>query len=151
MKNHIVKNIDTFIEYKFGAINQMATIYISRWVAKGFNPMYWVENNHGKIDYDEMIVLILSIFRSELKMFLPLTFENELYLEAYEKMEKSLEKKEYRKLNTDYIDTHNIKLNIIREDVTLTLKEYFKRNGEKGEENVKYNRTKTQKIKSYYK
>jgi len=70
-------------------------------------------------------------------MFLPLTFENELYLEAYEKMEKSLQKKEYMKLNSDYIDIHNIKLNIIKEDVILTLKEYFKRNGEKGEENVK--------------
>lgn len=137
MKSHTVKNIDDFVEYRFGNISQMATIYIFRWVDKGFNPIYWVENTHGKIDYDEMVVLILSIFRSELKMFLPLTFENELYLEAYEKMEKCLEKKEYLKLNTDYIDVHNIKPNIIREDVILTLKEYFKQNGEKGKINVK--------------
>ena len=133
MKNHT----NDLVEYKFGSITKMATIYILRWVNKGFNPMYWVENNHGKIDYDEMAVLILSIFSSELKMFLPLTFENELYLEAYEKMEKSLEKKEYGKLNTEYIGIHSIELSVIRKDVLLTLKSYFEEYRKKGEKNVK--------------
>ncbi len=128
---------EELIDYGYGAINHMATNYILRWVNKGFNPMYWVENNHGKIDYDEMVVLILSMFRSELKMFLPLTFENETYLEIYEKMEKTLEKAVYMKLNTEYIEIHNIDLNIIKEDVVLTLKEYFEKNGKKGEKNVK--------------
>lgn len=136
MKNNTIKNIDDLVEYEFGAINQMATIYILRWVNKKFNPIYWIENNHGQMDYDEMGVLVLKIFQEQLKFFIPLTFENEYYLKAYEKIDKVLKKSVSKNLNTEYIEIHDIELKVIRKDVLSTLKNYFKENGEKGEENV---------------
>ena len=108
-----------------GVINQLTSKYILKFVDKKFNPIYWTENNHGKIDYDEMGVLVLKIFQEQLKFFIPLTFENELYLQAYEKMEKTLNKLAPTKLNSAYVNTHNIDLKIIKKDVALTLKKYF--------------------------
>ena len=137
MKTLTEENIDDLMESKFGTINDMATSYILRWVDKKFNPIYWVENNHGSIDYDEMVVLVLTIFKSEIKMFLPLTFENEIYLRAYEEMEKSLDKKELKKLNAEYIDIHEIELSVIRKDTVLILKNYFKEYKKKEKRNVK--------------
>jgi hypothetical protein len=108
-----------------GLVSQLTTKYILKFVDNKFNSIYWTENNHGKIDYDEMGVLILQIFQEQLKYFIPLIFENETYLQAYENMEKVLNKLEPRILNTNYIETHNIDLEIIRKDVTSVIKRYF--------------------------
>ena len=121
-----------------GGITSMATSYIQRWINKKFNPIYWAENNHGKMEYEEMAILILTLFKSEMKMFLPLIFEDECYMTAYNTIEKSLERKELKKINYTFIEEYNIDLNVVRKDVVLTLNNYFKASKEKmeGEKNV---------------
>ena len=145
-KSEIISDDEFLKEYEKGLMDEMSngyisnitTSYIQRWINKDFNPIYWIENNHGKMEYEEMAILVLTIYKSEIKMFLPLTFENDCYLKAYQKMEDALEKKELKKLNTEFIDTYDIDINVIRKDAVMTLKNYFQASKEKleGEKNV---------------
>jgi hypothetical protein len=109
-------------------IIEMATKYIAKYVDTKFNSMYWISGKrrgHGSADYDEMPKIILHIMREQLFVVVPLLFEDEKALNRYEMMKERLNNLP-EKMNTKYIEIHQINIEEIRKDVSLTLCRSFR-------------------------
>lgn len=119
-------NKDQLIHYD--SITEMASRYIIKYVDNRFDPMYWMfgaKRGHGKVDYDEMPKIILQIMREQLFIVVPFILEDEKTSIMYEMMEKELNKLS-KKLNKEYIEIHQIDIEEIRKDISLTLCYTFK-------------------------
>ena len=112
----------------YDSITDMAGKYIIKYVDRRFSPMYWISGGrrgHGRIDYDEMPKVILHIMKEQLFIVIPLILEDENAYKNYKQMKAKLNELP-EKINEDYIDTHKINLDEMREDVLLTLFHTFK-------------------------
>ena len=104
-------------------ILEMASKYITKYVDSKFHDMYWISGKrrgHGSIDYDEMPKVILHLMREQLFVISPLIMGDEKATKRYEVMKDTLNKIP-EELNKNYIETHNINIEEIRKDVSLTL------------------------------
>ncbi len=122
------KEEEELLDYGYGTINHMATIFIIKYVDKTFSPVYWIEHTHGSIDYNEMPKLILHQMKEQLKIFLPLTLEKETLKKAYIKIDETLNKLPNEKRNDEYIDTHKIDINEINKAIIDIFLQYFQAN-----------------------
>lgn len=112
----------------FDNLTDMATTYIIKYVDARFNPMYWQikgRRGHGSIDYDEMPKVILHIMKEQLYITIPFILEEPDSEIMYDIMKEKLCQLP-EKINKNYIDTHNIDIEEIRKDVSLTLFHTFK-------------------------
>lgn len=112
----------------FESITEIASKHIIKYVDNRFDPMYWMFGairGHRKIDYDEMPKIILQLMREQLFIVVPFILEDEKTSIMYEMMEKELNKLS-KKLNKEYIEIHQIDIEEIRKDVSLTLCRSFR-------------------------
>lgn len=112
----------------YTSITEMASKYIIKYVDRRFSDMYWISGGRrgfGSIDYDEMPKLILYLMKKQLFIVFPFILENENNFQMYTMMKDTLNKLP-DKMNTEYINIHNIDIEEIREDVVLTLAHIFR-------------------------
>ncbi len=112
----------------YTSITEMASKYIIKYVDRQFSDMYWLSGGrrgHGSIDYDEMPKLILYLMKEQLFIVLPFILEDESNFKMYTMMKDTLSKLP-DKINTEYINIHNIDIEEIRKDIALTLANIFR-------------------------